>query len=54
MTRAEFCRSKAEECDQLAHTTRDPKIRNQFKKIAVDWRVLADQLDEAERRSNCR
>ena len=47
MTRAEFCRSKAEECDQLVHATRDIKIRSQLEKIAADWRALADQLDTA-------
>jgi hypothetical protein len=48
MTRAEFCRSKAEECEQMARTTRNPKIRSQLEKLAADWRALADQLDKAE------
>jgi hypothetical protein len=46
MTRAQFCRGKAEECDKLARTTRDPKIKSQLEKLAADWRALAADLDK--------
>jgi hypothetical protein len=47
MTRAEHCRTKAEECELLARTARDPKIRSQLEKLAADWRALAAEIDKA-------
>jgi hypothetical protein len=46
MTSASHCRAKAEECEQMARTTRNPEIRSQLEKLAADWRALADQLDK--------
>jgi hypothetical protein len=51
MTRSEYCRSKAEECDLMARSTRDPRIKAQLEKRAADWRKLADELDRMYRKN---
>lgn len=52
MTRAEHCRAKAEECDQLARTMHDPKTKSQLEKLAADWRALAAEIDKGKQTSS--
>jgi hypothetical protein len=44
MVQAETLRAKAAECDELARTARDPKVKDMFAQAAHHWRTLADQL----------
>jgi hypothetical protein len=52
MTRAGQCRAKAVECERLAQSAHDPKVRRQLRKLAADWRELAMQIEENEERKD--
>jgi hypothetical protein len=48
-SRADEYRANARECEQLAEQTRDPYIKEQFLKIAQQWRDMADHLEKYSR-----
>jgi hypothetical protein len=43
--RVEHCRRKADECERLAATTSDPKLRTSYIDMAKRWRETADRTD---------
>jgi hypothetical protein len=45
MTRAEECRQRAKETDDLAAKTRDPEAKSTLLKVAEQWRLLAEELE---------
>ena len=47
MTRAEYCRAHADECDALARAATEPETKYQLEKLAIAWRQLADDIDKA-------
>ena len=49
MTRADEYRAKACECEELAERTRDSHIKEQFLKMAQEWRDMADHSEKYSR-----
>ena len=45
MTRAEECRRRAKEAEELAAKARDPEATNTYLKVAEQWRLMAEQLE---------
>jgi hypothetical protein len=48
MTRAEYCRAQAVECDALARAATHPETKYQLERLAVAWRQLADDIDKVQ------
>jgi hypothetical protein len=48
MTRAEYCRAQAVECDALARAATNPETKYQLERLAVAWRQLADDIDKVQ------
>jgi hypothetical protein len=46
VSRSEPCGAKAEECQALAETARDPDVKRQYKDLAVHWLQLAEQAEK--------
>jgi hypothetical protein len=47
-------RRKAAECERLAVLVADPKLRSTYQDLAVQWRQMAEQLEELEGRTTGR
>jgi hypothetical protein len=45
MTRAEDCRRRAKEAEELAAKARDPVAKSTYLKVAEQWRLMAEQLE---------
>lgn len=43
MSKSQEYLERAENCAELAETTRDPPARNRFKRMEAAWRALADE-----------
>jgi hypothetical protein len=48
VSHSEACGAKAEECQALAETARDPDVKRQYKDLAVHWLQLAEQAEKME------
>jgi hypothetical protein len=49
-SRAEICRAKAAECETMAGTAQDPKVKETYRDLAARWRDMARQIDTIERK----
>ena len=47
---AEICRENALKCFRLAQMTADTEVRRSLFQLMVQWRQLADQFDQLNRR----
>jgi hypothetical protein len=45
-SKTEEYRTNARECEQLAKQTRDVQLKEQFLKIAQQWRDMADRAEK--------
>jgi hypothetical protein len=44
--RAVFYRQFAREADSMAHKCSTPETRNSYRQLAIQWRSLAEQMDD--------
>jgi hypothetical protein len=49
ITRADACRQKVAECDRLACSAGDAKIRESYRDISRMWHEMAEQAEALER-----
>ncbi len=49
MLREEECRTKAQECEEMAARIRDPDLRQLWEEMATKWRHLAKQVQASSR-----
>jgi hypothetical protein len=46
-SKAEDYRERAERADRLAEAAKDPQVRETYRDIARQWRLLAEQSDRS-------
>ena len=46
MSKAEYFRARAAECDELAEKATDPKAKRMLREAAEHWRFLAAQAEQ--------
>jgi benzoyl-CoA reductase/2-hydroxyglutaryl-CoA dehydratase subunit BcrC/BadD/HgdB len=48
MKSAEECRAKATECENRAEVASDATVRADYRNMAYQWRLMAEQIEELE------
>jgi len=46
-SKAEECRKNAENCDDLARRAANDSAAGEFRKLAREWRELAEQIEKS-------
>ena len=45
MTKSDYYRARAEQCERKADADHDPKVKAQLEDFAVQWRYMAAQAE---------